>query len=533
MKRETLLAILISLIVLFLANFYIFFGLLFPKDNMVFLGRHVINADATYTYVSFIEQARTGRLLFENLYDPQPQTPSLFRPSYLFLGKFSQITNISPLITYHIGRVFFSAIFMAVLYLFLGLFFENRKDKLLSFAFVLTSSGLGYILVGLFPNSIDRWIPESITFLSLGEAPHFPLSQALMIGIFYCFLKGLSSSNKLYYLVLVFCLLLLSFEHPFNVPVIVLTIILTGGYFLFKKHQLGSLSRKNVFWAILAVVFSAFAGISYQVYEVFKNPILRSWNLQNILPSPNLLNISVGYGLILPFSVVGLLQYRKKKSPKHFLIVFWVFSTMLLLYSPITFQRRFSEGLHIPLAILSTVGIIETGRYLSKFIKTRSKSSVEYSFAIFILMIAMLGLFGNIYDDISAIASDTQSQYYYHILNSEYDAMIWLKNHSNSDDLILSNVFYGNILPGISGRKVYVGHNIQTPNIDKKVLVAASFLQTKNTNKAQSFLKDNKITYIYFGKNDDMLKSGYKPGSKSYLHKVYTNGGVEIYKVQP
>jgi len=41
------------------------------------------------------------------------------------------------------------------------------------------------------PNPSDLWIPESITFLSLAEAPHFIFSQILMISGLMFFLKYL------------------------------------------------------------------------------------------------------------------------------------------------------------------------------------------------------------------------------------------------------------------------------------------------------------------------------------------------------
>lgn len=95
MRKETFFIIIISLAALFFANSPIIYGYVFQKPELHYLGRKAINTNDTYTYIAFIEQARQGRLLLENLYTSDPQTPTLIRPLFVVLGFIAQFTGLS------------------------------------------------------------------------------------------------------------------------------------------------------------------------------------------------------------------------------------------------------------------------------------------------------------------------------------------------------------------------------------------------------------------------------------------------------
>jgi uncharacterized membrane protein len=137
-----------------------------------------------------------------------------------------------------------------------------------------------------------------------------------------------------------------------------------------------------------------------------------------------------------------------------------------------------------------------------------------------------------IYKDIQTVQKDTKNSYYYRLAQPELSAAVWLKDHTGTGDIILSNWFYGNLLPGFTGRTVYVGHKIQTTDFDRKIEMINTFLREKDTVKAKSFLADNHITYIYIGIADSLIAYGFEPDMKPFLTKVYDRDGVRIYKVQ-
>lgn len=534
MKKHYL-VILISSIVLIVNNLPLIWGLTNPKEELVFLGRHDINSQDLYTYVSFIEQAKDGRWLFENLYMSENQKPRLFRPSYVIIGKAAWLFDTSSIWAYHLARLALSITFFFVLWRFLALFFpaspaggQKPHERIMAYTLTLTSSGIGFAISRWVGSSTDLWIPEAITFLALAEAPHFILSQILMIGGFLFYLKGLKENSIKQYIFASVSFLLLSFEHPFNLGVVVAVILATSGWlFVEKRYKIIYLLKP-----LLIIIPAILAGLGYQIFEIYQNHVLASWASQNKLVSPDPLNYLAGYGFLVILAAAGAEKFLHEKSNQQILILSWIFSASLLLYSPIFFQRRFSEGLHIPIAILATFGAFILLSTLSKFLVPAYQKLFRKAFIISILLILAFSSFAIILKDVMLINGDSQSYYYYHLLTGEIKAFTYLKQNTNKNDVIIANWFYGNLIPGIIGRKVYVGHKVQTPFFDQKIDTENEFFLNTNSTQAYQFLKDNHITYIFLGKNDTILSYGFKPEEKPYLTKVYDQNDVLIYRVK-
>lgn len=507
--KEKIIALIIGVSVLFLVNLPIFYFYLFPKDNLVFLGRRIINSQDTYTYVSFIEEAKQGKILLDNLYTTQPQIPSLIRPSYLVIGKFASILNLSSIAAYHLARLLLSIPLLIVLYKFLSLFFETSRKRLIAFTILITSSGLGFILSGIIPSSSDLWIPEANTFLSMAESPHFIFSQILMVTGFFLFIRFLEKKKLIYIFISTILFLILSFEHPYNMFIIWPIIFLTS---FFSNQKL----FKSAFFASV----SSF-GIIYQIWQAIANPILKSWQVKLISPSPTA--YLAGFGLLIPFSIIGMENFIKQNSIKHKFILIWLFVTATMIYAPVEFQRRMIEGIHIPLVILATSGLFT--------VTERFKKQIQLLILYGTLFILSLSSFYIIFNDLNTIGKDSIKSYYYYISKPESEGINWLKNNTNQNEGILSNWFFGNIIPGITGRRVYLGHKAQSGNFDQKIELLNSFLLSEDVTKSIDFLKQNNIKYIFVGNFDSMLSYGFKPDNKPFLKKVYSKDGVLIYKV--
>lgn len=499
MNKEKILIVLISIVAIILVNLPFLYFYAKPIDGYRFLGRKVVNSQDTYTYLSFIEQSKQGRILLENLYTAEDQKPSLLRPSYLVIGKLAKVFNLDSITAYHASRVILTIIFFFVLYKFLSVFFVKPNDRLLAYFVVLFSNGFGTI----------NWIPEALTFLSLGEAPHFILSQILALSGIYFVIKFFEKENYKYLAVSSLLFLLLSFEHPFNIIVIAALVFV------------GSLLKKNtiVKSAFLAGVSSI--GLLYQYFEISTNPILKLWQSQNSLLSPSPNNLLLGYGLLIILAIVGIEKIAEKAEFKYKFIVTWIFLTAILIYMPFNFQRRLLETVHIPISILATTGIIWI---LGKFEK--------YKADLIFLSVILLPIFSiySLVNDFKTISS-SENRYYYYLGRDENEAIAWLKDQTNFDDVILANKDYGNIIPGIIARKVYVGHDIQTVDLPTKINRINAILLTKNESVVNNFFNDSKIKYIFLGKNDPITQYGFHPESLKFLDKIYDKNGVTIYKV--
>lgn len=144
----------IGIVVLITVNLPLIYFYLTPAVGRVFLGRRVINSEDTYTYLAFIQQAKEGRWLFENLYTTEAQKPTLLRVSYALIGKVAAVFDLTPMMAYQGARLILSALFIWVLNRFLRRFFESAKERLVALFVVLTASGIGFLFRTTMSNAI-------------------------------------------------------------------------------------------------------------------------------------------------------------------------------------------------------------------------------------------------------------------------------------------------------------------------------------------------------------------------------------------
>ncbi|MCL5439100.1 MAG: hypothetical protein M1268_03880 [Patescibacteria group bacterium] len=528
MKKNFLIIVIISVIFLIFNNFALINQVILHKKGMTPLYKNYINSQDTYTYVSLIEQSRQGQFLFEDLYYPIDQKPWIFRPSYLIIGKAAYLTHLSSIQAYHLSRILLGIIFLFTVYKFICLFFKNRFERIFTYCFFLTSAGFGLLIVFFFKindfRSIDVWVPEAFTFLMLKEAPHFIISQIVMILGFSSFMKGLQTQKKKYFIYTSLLFLFLFLEHPYNAPVVFLTLLLTVLWL-----------KKNFREYLLTVTISSL-GFAYLipniVFKTGQSSIIQSFYTQNITESPDYIMYIFGFGLILLFALFGINILLKDKNPKNILILSWLAATAVLVYSPLNFQRRMIEGINIPLTIAASLGIFYLLPHIKKFFNPKFRATGNYVVLGVIILLSSVTNIGTNVNEVKLFNQDSESNYYYNILDSEKTTMDWLRVNTNSNDIILSNIFYGNLIPGITGRKVFMGHNIQTPLLSEKISKVNWFLLDKNNDKTYEFLKRNHITYIFLGKYDSMIRYGFNPKERAYLQLVYSKDGVLIFKVK-
>ena len=134
-----------------------------------------------------MKQGADGLWLFELPYTSEVHTPTIFYLFHLLLGKVSALTGLSMPLVYHLARLVFDAILLAVLYRFIALFTAWRPVRRLAFLLVIFSGGLGWLLLltgqgnWLASAPLDLISPEAYTFLILYAFPHLALARALLL----------------------------------------------------------------------------------------------------------------------------------------------------------------------------------------------------------------------------------------------------------------------------------------------------------------------------------------------------------------
>ena len=529
----------ISLVVIIIMEAPVVYGALINDKNHYYTGLNTIAVIDGPVYLSYLEQVKAGHFLFEDLFNSNDNFKFL-NPFWLAVGWLGKIFNLASPLTLQIFRIILIPFFLFSLFKIISLLFEEDKiKKKICFIFSLIISGFGIFIYPLIlvgnakPNldvvPIDLWAYEANNFMILRYYPHVLLATSLIFLIFYYFYQAMAKkSYKKSIWAGILSLILFSF-HPFQIPLIY---AITGVYVLVliiinKKIDFKTLKIYGLFFLI------SLASVIYYLYQLLanKNIFLKAQQNTNWAPSPFLFILSFGLGLILALYYIFYLFKNKKFSQAQIFLTIWFLTNIILIYLPwLNFQRRMLGGFMAPLSILAFACLL----LISHQLKELGKATKLFLIMVLFFFISLTNWF--VYNqDFKFLEQATLGKVEHsdlvYVDNDIKAALDWYKKAAVDSDIILASYERGNLIPGLTGKKVYLGHPIETVGFKEKRAEMEYFFSFDVFNPEKiEFLKQNKITYIFYSDFEKKL-GAYDPATKPYLQSVYKNNEVEIYKV--
>lgn len=520
-KKSGLLLTLAVFSITLLTTASFFYGKMTSPKNLYISGVDRSSPNDTYSYLAWIEQSTQGNILFKQLYSTEDNRQTFFHPIFFVLGRIASLTNVSNITVFQVAKILSSIALLTVIFSFIRNFFDSLSRQIYTLLLVGLGSGLG-IITG--SNSPDIWMTELITFTSMSQTLLNTIALILIVLILNLALKNhpeRKNNSKQYVIYNIVLLLLLGLTHAYEIIVAFALLSLIALYY-FKRT-----SNTTYIRDLLYIILGSLPIIFWLTYSLSNNQSLGIWaTMQTNVPAPTIQTLISGYGLILFFFLIatGLIIYRREV--KFLTLYFWIIAGFTLMYLPIfsRFQRKFSLGLHIALTIVASYGIFWFTEKLTK------KNKIRLLILGLVFVLSSSTTFYILAIDKSNY--DTLQPTYYLTVN-EHSSFEWLKQNTNYNDIVLSGYRSGNLIPGISGRAVYLGHYDQTVNFYLKYELLPKIISStpKHTDPLAFLLKDYKINYIVV---DHEIRSwgGLSTENRSYLTLAYQNSDVQIYKVQ-
>ncbi len=493
-KGELRFVTLISLLVCLITLLPIVYAYITTPNGFHFMGL-VKSVGDSNTYFDYLNQASQGHFFFRNSYTSENSNPFLIRPLFWLMGVFT--TFLPSIAVWHAARVLVTFAFLFFSYYFVSLFTRNVLQRRLAFLIIAIGSGAGFFVklfnqvIGTHYGSVDLRITEAIPFLTFNSAPHFTFSLLLIIGIMGFFYLGITQIRWKYMVYSGLLGFLLGFEHIYDmIPIYVVT----GSYIAVLCFKEGKINAKYAKKLAVFYIISMPSFIYY--FLVFTlDPIYKSWTAQNLLLSPKLSNYMFGFGFILFFAMIYIFLKLANKdlfsSKGDLFLIVWLVMNFLLLYLPVPIQRRFVEGLFIPIATLASFGFYKFFIYLGLRVK-----HLPILIALFLILILPTNANNYwAYFNLENNFQDTNSVSFY-LPDSEYKALIWLRDNTNHDSIVLASPRLSSYIPRISLNKVYVGHWAQTVKYSEKLEWYQNFIlnDTQDSNELKKLGIDYYIT---------------------------------------
>ncbi|MFC1662551.1 hypothetical protein ACFL04_00070 [Patescibacteria group bacterium] len=491
-----------------------------------------VSAD-TNIYYSYINQASNGAWLFENLFTSEAQEPSLFHPLWLVGGWLKNLTTLSTPMTFHLMRALASIFFLWIVYRFLIWLGLDKDRRRWAFVIVVFGSGLGAWLTP-WPEllnyksfySTDIAMAEANTFTTIYHSPLFPLSQALIVLIFQTFITAFRKVSKKLLLgtgMLVFAVALM---HTYDLITIAVVLVMYVIFMLLRDQLSSPAELLRYFKYGLIILLFSLPAIIYFLIVIQNQPAIAGWIEQNITKSPSVWAYLLGYGLLLPLAVIGAGKIINKESRTKILLIIWSLTSAVLIYFPfLQIQRRLTNSLHIPIAILAGIGLA----YLWKKVGTK----IAWLKIVIIPIIAVI-LFATpvaiVIRDSLYVAEQNAQDHLYFITLSENEAFNFLKTQAGNKEVIYAHPQTGNVLGG-RGFRVFIGHGHQTVNWDIKREQIDNFFQVWPEKDRETYFRDNAIKWLYYGPEEQKLGS-WTPESSTWLELTWQQPGIGIYHLR-
>jgi len=517
-----------------------------------FVLEHNYNFDYNF-YLSRIREGMEGRWLVSEKYYNQPHSGSLFQIVYVYLGKIGGLFNLSAPAIYHLSRFLFGWLLLLTIVAFGAKFFSGKS--LILFLLLAATAGSWPILVrsGLpgggagnfyrFATYMGWWsVIDSLQRITI--MPHILIGQTFLV-LFISRLTGVAnlSFKKIVLWGLAGCIagivfpptLFIFYTYLFLLTIFeILDIVSLRAAFAkkllsFKRLWREKISKQAVFFLL------SFPSLIYMQLSFREQPwkALSLFDIEHrfIMPYKDYI---LALGPVFVLGIAGLVWATLKQNKKFFPAIVWILAIALLFLVfenvPQQSPLRFSEALvTVPLSVLATYFIVKIRRF-------RLISGIIAGTTVVLGLMVMLSMVLWLTDQADAkrlgswrVPLGAQLAY---PLKDFMEAIFYLRDNSKKEDVVLGYITAGNYIPAYAGNYVYIGH-ANTPDEDEKEIIAASFFRGEmSPNEAGTWLRQERISYVYSGPQERELGniSDIK-GKYDFLMPVYSNSQVVIYKI--
>jgi len=549
--RESLPVVGIASIFMLLTLVPYIYGYLNSPPDAEFMFVHTLNSGDLPTYLAQIERARNGEILIRNSYTPEKPNHGLFRPEFVLIGNVARLTGISNPAAYHLGRIVFGVAAAMGIYLLASLVFEAPSARRLAVLIAFTSSGVGWLYKARYPGpmnilSADVFQPEAIVFMSVYESPHMAISYALMALLVFFLMRGLMlagcagsvgvASLRAAIISAVIggiCGLFLLLSHPFDlIAGASVCAVCVGLAWIRLKFPSGRIIPVAMIVALLCVPAPIYTWVSMR-----SDITLQKWAEQNVLPSQRPIGYVLCYGFLWIPAAYGCFRCAKRGSWMALLLGAWVMIHWVAIYLPVNFQRRMTEGWHIPIALLATAGLLEINTELARRFRAWAANR---NLRLTILVLVLILLAGtNIYHVRRDLYFFATRDYRAYMPKGICEAMEYVRDNTGIDEVIFTDEVLNNHLPAVSGNRVFGGHSIQGVVFEDtwQGLRALPDGRTPEGPRAEAeFLRAKGVTHWLVMKRawkGPRQLLGLRPEARPYLKKIFENEWASVWKVIP
>ncbi len=478
-------------------------------------GGFLLNPLDGNSYLAKMQQGWQGQWRFRLPFTADPGAGAFLFLFYLFLGHLARWLGQPLLAVFHAARLLAALFLLDRLWrLTKSVFADDSNSANFAFALAAFGAGMGWLLIPAGYLPADFWVAEAYPFLSAYANPHFPLGLGLVLLLITESHQPRTASIA-WFSILGGAAFLLSWISPFGV---VIVLMILGGRLVWGWLENSFPTELFILGAVIAV-----GGLPVMLYDLWianSDPALASWNAQNLTPSPPIWDFLLSLSPAIVLALFALVQARKNApiSASQKSLIVWAVLGSLLVFVPLSLQRRFMMGLYVPLSLLAVLGI-ETIAAQNRQ-RFRRVAVAVFSFSgltnLIILAAALAGI----------AARDPQI----YLSAAEIEVLNWINANTASDTVVLAGPETGLLIPAYTGRRVVYGHPFETVDAaSEQEFVTRFFEGDLPAVEMAAALQNKQVDLIWLGPREKAL--GAVPILPGW-QLVYSHTDIALYGVR-
>lgn len=461
-------------------------------DGTRWLGDGIHNSSDVAVYFSYLRQGADGHTLLSDLFAVEPHRLR-FDAVWSTLGLVAR-TGVNPIVIHEAARAIF--ILLLVVALWYAARSQEKDDRDANLATLLALGGIstGWIY-SIWLGANNLWTPQTyaapdvVTEFAVGPVlfggAHMILSVALLITCLRLLWDGITMDQRQKTLFGALAgAALLSF-HPYFAPLVGLM-----GLLAFASRWKEAAARRERFASLALAGILTLPPVAYALY-LLTDPVFGTHHLvDNLLP----LNTPLVWLITLaPFIIAFVWMWRTNHLPKKFdWPSAWLLAVILLLiFLPVPWKRKLTEGLLIPLVFLT----MPAWRAVREWLREQRPRPMRIFLTALFLLAAWLGPLHLIVSQLTWFEKK-DAQHFFYQPHSLFEVAEYL--HTQKDHpILLSDDRWVNLwLPALSGQRVWIGHDHETPHFKSKREVYQKLLATTDSKEAQGILEAIGVTHF-------------------------------------
>jgi hypothetical protein len=368
---------------------------------------------------------------------------------------------------------------------------------------------------------MDFWLLDGFTYLVVLVSPHFCAAIGLLLAIFVLLLRRPAGPSLAEGALAVLASLVLGLIHPYT---LLIADLVPALYWIVEGVR-----ARRIVWRGLGVMIAMGVAqlplLAYDLWVFRTRPIFAGWSAQNVTLSPPPRIYLLGYGVLLVLGILGALVWARRGGQRLVFPVVWIGLVAVLNHLPWNLQRRFLEGVQVPLGLLAGVGLAE-----GLLPQGGGKGQSRWRGSIQVAIVALAAV-SNLYLTAGlTLAAATRSPALFWPV-SLLDGVDWLGANASWDETVLAGFETGNLIPARIGQRVVLGHWMETVDyVAKREAVARFFAADTSDEERLDLLSEWNVTWVFYGPAERSL-GDFGPDTVPWLMPAWRTAEVVVYRV--